>query len=165
MELRFITVFTNFSGIYPLSHKQTHLVRNFRDILKPLGPISPRKLQNVTEVQNKILNTGHIKKKKNHRGLLRSGCNTRDGFVTFTNRERKEELEKRFSEVTRESQSKSFTLIYIDVLSCSLSIGLYFCLPRSVQTEINFLLYKVLNIQLAALMSFTVTKIKRSSGK
>lgn len=133
MELRLITVFTNFSGIYPLSHKQTRLVRNFRDILKPLDPIAPRKRQNVAEVQNKILNTGHIKKKKKtSQGILRSGCNTRDGFVTFTNRERKGQLEKRALEVTRESQSKSFTLSYIDVLSFHWLVFLFalLCIDR-----------------------------------
>lgn len=52
------------------------MVRNLQDILKPLGLIVPRTLQNVTEVQKKILNIGPIKKKKSQR-FLRSGYNTR----------------------------------------------------------------------------------------
>lgn len=74
--------------------------------------------------------------------------------------------EKRGLEMTRESQRTSFTFIYINVLTCCLSIGLYFYLPSCKQSsiaEINFLLCKGLNIQLAASESFMLTIIKRCS--
>lgn len=51
LQSRFITLFKFFWNTLPVLHpKQTQLLRHFRGILKPSGPIAPGTLRTVTEV-------------------------------------------------------------------------------------------------------------------